>query len=188
MERRRQNNLDRPLSKGKTEVSFSAFSLLFSEIVQYSQSRVTHMNELERRLGDLGYDVGIRVLELISYRENKTKRETRLLNILSFIHSIVWKVLFGRQADSVQKATGSESEYMITDKLLVTKFVSNPKDIIHLNCGAFVAGIIEGVLHGAEFTPESVSALWPNGMFQPNIETVFVIKFNPDVISRERPQ
>ncbi|PRQ53564.1 hypothetical protein RchiOBHm_Chr2g0167891 [Rosa chinensis] len=37
------NVLDRPLSKGKQEVSLSAFSFLFSELVQYSQTQVDNI-------------------------------------------------------------------------------------------------------------------------------------------------
>lgn len=35
--------------------------------------------------------------------------------------------------------------------LMVTKFISIPKDYGTLNCNAFVAGIIEGILDAAEF-------------------------------------
>jgi trafficking protein particle complex subunit 5 len=41
--------LDRPLIKAKGEVSLSSFALLFSEIVQYSQNRVTSIGDLERK-------------------------------------------------------------------------------------------------------------------------------------------
>lgn len=41
---------------------------------------------------------------------------------------------------------------MISDnEPLVNKFISVPKDMGQLNCGAFVAGIIEGVLEGSAF-------------------------------------
>jgi hypothetical protein len=35
--------------------------------------------------------------------------------------------------------------------LVVTKFISTPKDYAGLNCAAFVAGIVEGILDAAEF-------------------------------------
>jgi hypothetical protein len=41
--------LDLPISKGKREVSLSAFSFLFSEIVQYNQGRVGTYAELEQK-------------------------------------------------------------------------------------------------------------------------------------------
>ena len=72
--------LDRPLgrpagsgggrgSSGSGEgVSLSAFAYLYSELVQYHQSRVAWISELERRLESAGYGVGLRVLELLAYR------------------------------------------------------------------------------------------------------------------------
>ncbi|KAL6523435.1 hypothetical protein OROGR_017038 [Orobanche gracilis] len=70
------NVLDRPLGKGKQEVSLSAFAFLFSELVQYNQTQVDNIAELERRLEDAGYAVGARVLELLCHREKmKQSRE-----------------------------------------------------------------------------------------------------------------
>lgn len=41
---------------------------------------------------------------------------------------------------------------MINDKqLLLNKYISIPRDMNHVNCGAFAAGIIEGILCSAEF-------------------------------------
>jgi hypothetical protein len=45
----RVNLMDKPLSKGKAEVSLSAFAYLFSELVQYSQTRVNQLQDLENR-------------------------------------------------------------------------------------------------------------------------------------------
>ncbi|KVH99665.1 NO signaling/Golgi transport ligand-binding domain-containing protein [Cynara cardunculus var. scolymus] len=113
------NVLDKPLSKGRQEVSLSAFAYLFSELVQYNQTQVDNIGDLERRLEDAGYAVGARVLELLCHREKGNRRETRLLGILSFIHSTVWKVLFGKVADSLEKGTEHEDEYMISEKELL---------------------------------------------------------------------
>lgn len=43
------NILEQPISRGKKEVSLSAFSFLFSEIVQYHQGRVNTYTELEQK-------------------------------------------------------------------------------------------------------------------------------------------
>ncbi|KAF7144852.1 hypothetical protein RHSIM_Rhsim04G0120400 [Rhododendron simsii] len=113
-------------------VSLSAFSFLFSELVQYNQTQVDNITELERRLEDAGYSVGARVLELLCHRE--------------------------KVADSLEKGTEHEDEYMISEKeLLVNRFISIPKDMGTFNCGAFVAGIVRGVLDSAGF-PAVVSA------------------------------
>lgn len=49
--RPRTSILDKPLSRGKGEVSLSSFALLFSEVVQYCQSRVYTVPELQNRFG-----------------------------------------------------------------------------------------------------------------------------------------
>jgi hypothetical protein len=59
-----------------TQVSLSAFSYLYSELVQYHQNRVDSISELERRLESSGYQVGLKVLELITYR-NREVRDTK---------------------------------------------------------------------------------------------------------------
>ena len=53
-----KNILDRPLARhgqgSNYVVSQSAFSFLFSEIVQYSQNRVNSIADLERKLENAG--------------------------------------------------------------------------------------------------------------------------------------
>ena len=63
------------------------------------------MSELERKLADVGFDVGVRMLELLVHREKAGKRENRILGILSFLHTNVWKNLFGKTADSLERGT-----------------------------------------------------------------------------------
>ena len=48
-----------------------------------------------RRLKDAGEGIGRRVLELASHRDKSHKRETRMLGILQFVTTNVWKMLFG---------------------------------------------------------------------------------------------
>lgn len=56
------------------------------------------------RLEKVGFDVGIRVLELLSYREKVLRRKTDVLDILRFIHGPAWQYLFGKTADDLQQA------------------------------------------------------------------------------------
>ena len=49
MSKQRPSILDKSLSKGKSEVSSTAFALLFSEMVQYSHNRVASVNELHNK-------------------------------------------------------------------------------------------------------------------------------------------
>eukprot|EP01041_Mallomonas_annulata_P011650 gene11650-24399_t len=165
METKKSNRagiLDRPISKPKGEVSLSAFALLFSEIVQYNQNRIQSVTDLERKLEELGYGIGQRMVELIGCRDRLNKRETRMVNMLQYISNVVWKHLFNKAADSLERSTENEDEYMIHESTPVTNsFVSVPMDMGQLNCAAYLAGIIAGVLDSARFdarvTAHSVS-------------------------------
>ena len=87
------------------EVSLSAFSYLFSEMVQYSLRNACGQGErVEQQLCEFGFDVGIKILELTSFREKRTKRDIQIIEILSFIHGPVWKMLFGKAADGIEKS------------------------------------------------------------------------------------
>jgi len=177
--------LDEPLSRGDKKVSLSAFSFLFSEIVQYTRSRVRTTQDLELRLEELGQGVGSRILELACLREKPGRRETRMIGILQFIHTTVWTVLFDKAADELQRSTESEDEYMINEAdTLVNKFISVPRELGALNCAAFVAGVIKGVLDAAGF-PARVNAHSVPIEGQPR-RTMFLIKLEPEVLERER--
>ncbi|CAK9183306.1 unnamed protein product [Ilex paraguariensis] len=95
------NVLDKPLSKGKQEVSLSAFAFLFSELVQYNQTQVDNIGELERRLEDAGYAVGARVLELLCHREKGMG--TQYLCLLSKC----WLYVFSFELVIVNKLVGN---------------------------------------------------------------------------------
>lgn len=49
------------------------------------------------RLSELGQQVGSRVLDVLVLREKGMKREVRVLNILLFVKSVLWKVRPFRQ-------------------------------------------------------------------------------------------
>ncbi|KAK9909663.1 hypothetical protein WJX75_005779 [Coccomyxa subellipsoidea] len=140
----RLNIVDRPLAKGKGEVSLSAFSFLFSELVQYCQTKVSNIGELERRLEDIG-----------------------------------------AEAKDLEQSNTAEDEYMISDyDLFVNKFISVPKDMGALNCAAFVAGIVKGVLDGAGFRAR-VTAHFVPVKGQPKPKTTILMKFDGTVLARE---
>nr|KAJ3405364.1 TRAPP subunit trs31 [Polyrhizophydium stewartii] len=185
--------LDRNLNKTRgSEVSLSAFAFLFSEMLQYSQKRVSGIQDLEKKrvcagaaLSDLGYRVGVRMLELILFRERNAKRETRVLGVLYFINTTVWKSLFGKPADSLEKGTDNDDEYMISDNdPLITKYISVPREMSSLNCGAFIAGIVEAVLDGCQF-PARITA-HSTGSEQFPSRTTILIKFDKSVMLREK--
>lgn len=149
--------LDKSLSKGRNEVSLSCFALLFSEVVQYCQNKVYTVPELQNKLAEMGHDVGVKLIDLLIVRERNCKRETKLLNMLLFIKSTLWKNLFGHEADKVELANDDDKTYYIIEKdPLVNKYISVPKDKGSLNCAVFTAGIIEAVLCGSGFVSKKL--------------------------------
>lgn len=179
--------VDKPFRQGRQEIALSSFAYLFSELVQYCQSRVSNISELERKLDEVGYGVGVRLLEVLCYRERSQRRETRLLDMLKFVHSTLWRYMFGRQARDLEQSNSAEDEYMISDIDLsyVTKYVSVPKEMGHLNPGAYVAGVVRGVLEGAGF-PARVTAHSVPVPGQARPKTVILMKFNAAVMQREQ--
>ena len=118
------------------------------------------------------------MLDLLIVREKGGKREIKLLQILIFIKSTVWKVsdlilikdletfltfsflksLFGKEADKLEHANDDDRTYYLIEKeSLVNKFISIPKDKGSLNCAAFSAGIIEGILNTSNFVRKIIS-------------------------------
>ncbi|GAA5979922.1 hypothetical protein JCM21900_003439 [Sporobolomyces salmonicolor] len=155
---------DRPLVKSRgAEVSLGAWAFLFGEIIQYTQKRVSGISEFEKRLSILGYRVGARLLELLPLRDYlyplsslrsppPPTRTLRLLPILTYVHSTLYRYLFGRPADSLERSTENDDEYMIgDDDMIITRGVEVPKEMHELSCGALVAGIVEAVMDGAGF-------------------------------------
>lgn len=144
--------LDKSLSKKRGEVSLSCYTLLFSEVVQYCQNKVHTVPELQNKLCDLGQEVGVKLIDLYFVRERNCKRETKLLHMLLFIKTTLWKGLFGKEADKLEHANDDERIYYIIEKEpLVNKYISVPKDKGSLNCAMFIAGIVEGILNAAGF-------------------------------------
>lgn len=185
--RNKMNIVDRPLPdrRSKKEVSLSAFCFLFSELVQYTHRRVTHIKDLERRLADVGYSVGLRLLEYTAWKEKYSKRDTRLVRFLQFVANTVWKMLFGKPA-TLEKSMEKKEQFMITeDTTLINTFISVPKDMQGLNCAALVGGIVEGMLDGADF-PARVTTHAVPVEEQRFPKTVILIEFEEHVLERDK--
>ncbi|KAI2608445.1 putative SPP30 protein [Hypoxylon fragiforme] len=183
----------RPLNRSKaSELSGASFAYLFSEMVGYASKKIESIQDLEKRLNVQGHPIGLKLLDLLLYRE-APRSQTRSLNIITLLHFIkinVWQHLFARVADGLEKSSdpSKPDEYMIIDnEPLVNRYISVPRDMSQLNCAAYVAGIIEGVCDGSAF-PARVTAhsvgkqeegeMWPG-------RTVFLVKFAPEVMERE---
>ena len=75
------------------------------------------------------------------------------MSILQFVSSTVWKALFGKAADSLERSIDNADEYMIVDyEPMTSTFVSVPSDLGQLSADAYMSGIIAGILEGAGFS------------------------------------
>ncbi|SNX86627.1 related to TRS31 - TRAPP subunit of 31 kDa involved in targeting and fusion of ER to golgi transport vesicles [Melanopsichium pennsylvanicum] len=185
--------VERPRDKTRQcEVNLSSLSFLFSEMVSYTQGRVTGITDLEKRLSLMGYTIGSRILSLTLHRQEMVlnsknpKRETRLLPTLLWIHTQFWKAAFGKAADSLERSTeaGRGDEYMISTNVpTFSKSISVPKDMSSLSVEAITAGMVEAALDGLGF-PARVTAhtvateQWP-------ARTTILIKLDKSVMERE---
>lgn len=82
------------------------------------------------RLSDAGYGIGLRMLELLSFREKQSKKEKSLKHVLQFIRQTVWKTLFGKIADDLLKSKDKddECEFLFPHWLLLKSRVKGGRD------------------------------------------------------------
>lgn len=125
------------------------------------------------------------------------------MNILQFVSTQVWKSLFGKPADSLERSIDHADEYMIVDyEPLTSTFVSVPSDFGQLSVDAYMSGIVAGVLTGAGFSarvtahsvkleegenpPNNSNSINNNANMPPRREkAVFLVKFSPEVLERD---
>jgi trafficking protein particle complex subunit 5 len=122
------------------------------------------------------------------------------MNILQFVSTQVWKALFGKNADSLERSIDNANEFMIVDyEPLTSTFVSVPADLGQLSADAYMSGIVAGVLNGAGFkaqvTAHSVALEegehngapgWSGSLLPARKEkAVFLVKFAPEVLERD---
>jgi hypothetical protein len=186
----RKTIYDRNLNRTKTtETSLASFAYLFNTLITYHHAKSGSVSEIESRLNRAGYPLGIKLLDLLLYRQppRSAQRPTRILDLLQFIHGTLWRALFARSADALEQSTSKKNEYMIIDnEPLVNSYISIPKEMSQLNCAAFVAGIIEGMCDASGFSTDGVTAhwagegdeLWPG-------KTIFLLRFKESVVERE---
>ncbi len=137
------------------------------------------------------------------------------MNILQFISSHVWKALFGKPADSLERSIDHTDEFMIVDyEPLTSLYVSVPSDLGQLSVDAYMSGIVAGILDGAGFDARVTAhtlALGDDGdgagndgilgsggssntpsmfVLNPHLpprreKAVFLVKFRSDVLARD---
>jgi hypothetical protein len=125
------------------------------------------------------------------------------MSILQFISTTVWKHLFGKGADSLERSIDNADEYMIFDNNTITStFLSSHQ----ISADAYISGIVAGVLEGAGFsarvTAHSVAADevdrdntsgggmnktsgYVPGLPKRKDRAVFLVKFSEKVLERD---
>jgi len=170
--------LDKPIGKSKSDVNLSTFAFLISEVVQYSHKRCSNLADFQIKMQEFGRSIGVRLLELTYYREKKDKRETKFIEQLNFIKKFVWKSIYGKEADSVERhATDSLIYYIIEKDPIINRFL--PKDRIDYSCAYLNAGIIESILTESTFIC-TVDLVNDEGC------VYYAITFDKSVILREK--
>jgi len=140
------------------DINLSTFCYLYSEIINYYLQKFK-LDEMDKELEKLGEIIGPKLYELIIFRDKSYKRELKHIEILKFLHSNLWKVLFGKNADSLEKVKDknvfsflsdlSKGEYMIkTINLPLMKYMSESQ---MFNPISFLVGIVKSILLLAGF-------------------------------------
>jgi hypothetical protein len=100
------------------------------------------------------------------------------------IHTQVWRAVFGKPADAIEKSVSNDDEYMIIDNdPSIERYISVPRDMSQLSCSSFTAGIVEAVLDGLGF-PARVTAHNTPVQGHPS-RTTILIKLEKSVLERE---
>lgn len=135
---------------------------------------------MEASLSEYGYQIGFKMLELISIRTQAEKREIKHLPALQFVTSSCWKSLFGKNADSLERSNDGES-YLIHERdPLPMRYASVPKELSRLNLASFNAGITRGLLEAQGF-PCTVVAHLVAG----EGKVIYVVRFDKTILQRE---
>ena len=117
-------------------------------------------------------------MELSFFREKNFKRDNKIIPILQFIHNQIWKMMFNKGADGLEKSVDEVDEYRIVENSpICNKYITLPKGN-SVNCAAYFGGIIEGILNSADFRCKV------NACFS-DTKTYYIIKFDHDVITRD---
>ena len=129
------------------KMNISFFIFLLNESMAYLQKGIQNVTELELKLKSLGHSVGLKMFELMAFREKHQKRYLDRIALLSFVSNQFWKFVFGKQADSLEKNVEKSNEFMIWETCpLYCKYLTIPKELGDFTIASFTAGIIESVL------------------------------------------
>ena len=167
---------DKKLTSLRPQITMNSFCLLLAEIAQYY---LKIGRPYEEELLKLGENIGYRVIELIYARDKSLKRETKHIEMLRFVVNNVWKFMFDKVAENLERSKALETQFMIKDSgIPILKFIS---EMYQDKIGSFLGGIIKGVLCSAGFTCKVECH-----KDKDKNQIVFIIDFDQSVIDREK--
>ena len=162
------------------KVNLSLFSYLFAELIFYLNCR-DETKPLQQKLNEVGFPIGQRILELCSFK-NKIGHFPTIVSILLFIQNEVWTLLFNDKAEDLDKSSDDEDEYRIYDsKAIINRYLATKSE--QVNCGDYVAGIIQGILYASNFPAKVDTTIMDDEKVK---KVVYIIKFAHHVVLREQ--
>ena len=169
--------------KDMPDTSFSLFSYIFSELITYLDA-TEDSKSLQEKLNEVGFFAGEKILEHLA--SNKESRFDSVKSVLMFIFKEVWIQLFGEKADDIDKSLEDDDEYRIYDsKAIINKYLSTKLE--QVNCGGFVAGIIQGILYATDFPAKVDSSMIEDMVGDKKVrKVVYIIKFAKHVIKENQ--
>lgn len=190
---------EQSLISKENKVSLSSYAFLFQSIISYHRDSSKNVQEIERKLNALGYNIGIRLTELLNFRDsvpaktgsssienvasaitNMKRRHLKILETLQYIHLTVWQYLFSRPSNDLVKSSERDNEYMIIDnEPTLSQFIQHTS----VQCESLTCGIIEGFLDMAGFSCHVTSHFVEEDGFANR--TVYLIQFDKEVVERE---
>ncbi|CAL5998543.1 TRAPPC5/Trs31 [Hexamita inflata] len=147
-------------TKSDSQINMNLFGQLFCEYLLYCRKKQQTIEDTEKMISDVGYDVGLRMWELFQLKERfsipdkqvTTKNDLQTAkSVLDKIKDKYWKFLFGKPADALDKIKAADLQFYLIDKKPVTDtFISYPVNKQNQYQGylpsSFVAGILKSAL------------------------------------------
>eukprot|EP00796_Vickermania_ingenoplastis_P006105 gene6105-4389_t len=154
-----------PKTKGEKSskvVALSCFSFLFSELCTRAYTypeKVRNLEEVERRLTELGSHVGERLMMRFGMKDGMQhfQRPATVEGALRFLTLDLWRQWFGKQADDLQRESSSDRFFILDSDPTVLSFVDPTPDYVdregrwNVNYASFMGGVAKGALRSIGF-------------------------------------
>jgi hypothetical protein len=59
---------------------------------------------------NIGYQIGFKYNELSTFRDRNSKRDLSIISMLQYITNVIWKGLFDKSPESLEKSNSDEAQ------------------------------------------------------------------------------